>query len=421
VSSLEAKIFSDVGERGSRLSGGQRQRLGIARALYQNPSLLVLDEATSSLDAESENEISKTIKAIKSKVTTIVIAHRLSTVLDSDIVVYMRDGRIVAQGTFDSLRDSVADGHKKMRILVTGGAGFLGSHMSDFLLDRGFEVLALDNFFTGNKSNISHLVNNKNFELIRHDITFPLYLECDLIMNFACPASPIHYQKNPVQTMKTNVHGAINVLGLAKRLNVPIFQASTSEVYGDPNIHPQHENYWGNVNPIGPRACYDEGKRAAETLFFDYYRQHNLKIKVARIFNTYGPRMAIDDGRVVSNFIVAALRGNDLTIYGDGSQSRSLCFVDDLIEGIFKFVFESNAIGPLNLGTSFEVTMKDLAEIIIGLTRSNSKIVDLPLPENDPKLRRPDLTLAEKEIDWQPRISIEDGLLKTIEYFRKIV
>jgi UDP-glucuronate decarboxylase len=240
-------------------------------------------------------------------------------------------------------------------------------------------------------------------------------------MNFACPASPIHYQKNPVQTMKTNVHGAINVLGLAKRLNVPIFQASTSEVYGDPNIHPQHENYWGNVNPIGPRACYDEGKRAAETLFFDYYRQHNLKIKVARIFNTYGPRMAIDDGRVVSNFIVAALRGNDLTIYGDGSQSRSLCFVDDLIEGIFKFVFESNAIGPLNLGTSFEVTMKDLAEIIIGLTRSNSKIVDLPLPENDPKLRRPDLTLAEKEIDWQPRISIEDGLLKTIEYFRKIV
>jgi UDP-glucuronate decarboxylase len=308
-----------------------------------------------------------------------------------------------------------------MRILVTGGAGFLGSHMSDFLLDRGFEVLALDNFFTGNKSNISHLVNNKNFELIRHDITFPLYLECDLIMNFACPASPIHYQKNPVQTMKTNVHGAINVLGLAKRLNVPIFQASTSEVYGDPNIHPQHENYWGNVNPIGPRACYDEGKRAAETLFFDYYRQHNLKIKVARIFNTYGPRMAIDDGRVVSNFIVAALRGNDLTIYGDGSQSRSLCFVDDLIEGIFKFVFESNTIGPLNLGTSFEVTMKDLAEIIIGLTRSNSKIVDLPLPENDPKLRRPDLTLAEKEIDWQPRISIEDGLLKTIEYFRKIV
>ena len=308
-----------------------------------------------------------------------------------------------------------------MRILVTGGAGFLGSHMSDFLLDRGFEVLALDNFFTGNKSNISHLVNNKNFELIRHDITFPLYLECDLIMNFACPASPIHYQKNPVQTMKTNVHGAINVLGLAKRLNVPIFQASTSEVYGDPNIHPQHENYWGNVNPIGPRACYDEGKRAAETLFFDYYRQHNLKIKVARIVNTYGPRMALDDGRVVSNFIVAALRGNDLTIYGDGSQSRSLCFVDDLIEGIFKFVFESNAIGPLNLGTSFEVTMKDLAEIIIGLTRSNSKIVDLPLPENDPKLRRPDLTLAEKEIDWQPRISIEDGLLKTIEYFRKIV
>jgi UDP-glucuronate decarboxylase len=240
-------------------------------------------------------------------------------------------------------------------------------------------------------------------------------------MNFACPASPIHYQRDPVQTIKTNIHGAINVLELANRLNVPIFQASTSEVYGDPNVHPQPESYWGNVNPIGPRACYDEGKRAAETLFFDYYRQHNVKIKVARIFNTYGPRMAIDDGRVVSNFIVAALRSRDLTIYGDGLQSRSLCYVDDLLQGIYNFVYESDYIGPLNLGTTFEVSMEYLANIIINLTNSNSKIIKLPLPENDPKQRRPDLTLAEMKIGWRPQISIEDGLIKTIEYFRKVV
>jgi UDP-glucuronate decarboxylase len=308
-----------------------------------------------------------------------------------------------------------------MRILVTGGAGFLGSHMSDLLIAKGHEVLALDNLYTGSESNIIHLVDHKKFQFVRHDITTPLDYECDLIMNFACPASPIHYQRDPVQTIKTNIHGAINVLELANRLNVPIFQASTSEVYGDPNVHPQPESYWGHVNPIGPRACYDEGKRAAETLFFDYYRQHNVKIKVARIFNTYGPRMAIDDGRVVSNFIVAALRSRDLTIYGDGSQSRSLCYVDDLLQGIYNFVYECDYIGPLNLGTTFEVSMEYLANIIIKLTNSNSKIIKLPLPENDPKQRRPDLTLAEMKIGWRPQISIEDGLIKTIEYFCKVV
>ena len=305
-----------------------------------------------------------------------------------------------------------------MRVLVTGGAGFLGSHMSDLLISQGHEVIALDNFYTGDKSNIAHLLEDANFELIRHDITFPIYVECDLIMNFACPASPIHYQKNPVQTIKTNVHGAINVLGLAKRLNVPIFQASTSEVYGDPEIHPQPESYWGNVNPIGPRACYDEGKRAAETLFFDYHRQHNLKIKVARIFNTYGPRMAINDGRVVSNFIVSALQNKDITIYGDGSQTRSFCYVDDLLDGIYNFVFESDLIGPMNLGTSFEIPIGKLAEEIVRLTDSSSKISNLPLPENDPKQRRPDLSLAERAINWNPKTSVEMGLRKTIEYFR---
>ncbi len=305
-----------------------------------------------------------------------------------------------------------------MRVLVTGGAGFLGSHMSDLLISQGHEVIALDNFYTGDKSNIAHLLEDANFELIRHDITFPIYVECDLIMNFACPASPIHYQKNPVQTIKTNVHGAINVLGLANRLNVPIFQASTSEVYGDPEIHPQPESYWGNVNPIGPRACYDEGKRAAETLFFDYHRQHNLKIKVARIFNTYGPRMAINDGRVVSNFIVSALQNKDITIYGDGSQTRSFCYVDDLLDGIYNFVFESDLIGPMNLGTSFEIPIGKLAEEIVRLTDSSSKISNLPLPENDPKQRRPDLSLAERAINWNPKTSVEMGLRKTIEYFR---
>jgi len=308
-----------------------------------------------------------------------------------------------------------------MRVLVTGGAGFLGSHMSDFLLARGFDVIAVDNFYTGGKINIEHLESNAKFELIRHDITFPLYLECDLIMNFACPASPVHYQRNPSQTMKTNVHGAINLLGLAKRLHIPIFQASTSEVYGDPEVTPQLETYWGRVNPIGPRACYDEGKRAAETLFFDYHRQFNLEIKVARIFNTYGPRMAIGDGRVVSNFIVAALQGKDITIYGDGTQTRSFCYVDDLIAGLYRFVFINQNTGPMNIGTEFEVTMRELADLIIELTNSKSKIVYLPLPQDDPRQRKPDLNLAKKLINWQPTVSVRDGMQATIEYFKTIV
>ena len=308
-----------------------------------------------------------------------------------------------------------------MRVLVTGGAGFLGSHMSDFLLARGFDVIAVDNFYTGSKINIEHLESNTKFELIRHDITFPLYLECDLIMNFACPASPVHYQRNPAQTMKTNVHGAINMLGLAKRLQVPIFQASTSEVYGDPEVTPQPEAYWGRVNPIGPRACYDEGKRAAETLFFDYHRQYDLEIKVVRIFNTYGPRMAIDDGRVVSNFIVAALQGKEITIYGDGTQTRSFCYVDDLISGLYKFVFESQNTGPMNIGTEFEFTMKELADLVIELTDSKSKIVYSPLPQDDPKQRKPDINLAKKLINWQPTVSVRDGMQATIEYFKTIV
>ena len=308
-----------------------------------------------------------------------------------------------------------------MRVLVTGGAGFLGSHMSDLLLARGFDVIVVDNFYTGSKINIEHLESHAKFDLIRHDITFPLYLECDLIMNFACPASPVHYQRNPAQTMKTNVHGAINMLGLAKRLQVPIFQASTSEVYGDPEVTPQPEAYWGRVNPIGPRACYDEGKRAAETLFFDYHRQYDLEIRVVRIFNTYGPRMAIDDGRVVSNFIVAALQGKDITIYGDGNQTRSFCYVDDLISGIYKFVFESKSTGPMNIGTEFEFTMNELAELVIELTGSTSKIVYSPLPQDDPKQRKPDLNLAKKLINWQPTISVRDGMQATIEYFKTIV
>ena len=308
-----------------------------------------------------------------------------------------------------------------MRVLVTGGAGFLGSHMSDFLLARGFDVIAVDNFYTGSKINIEHLEIEAKFELIRHDITFPLYLECDLIMNFACPASPVHYQRNPSQTMKTNVHGAINMLGLAKRLHIPIFQASTSEVYGDPELTPQPETYWGRVNPIGPRACYDEGKRAAETLFFDYHRQFNLEVKVARIFNTYGPRMAIDDGRVVSNFIVAALQGKDITIYGDGTQTRSFCYVDDLIYGLYRFVFESQNTGPMNIGTEFEFTMKELADLVIELTDSKSKIVYSPLPQDDPKQRKPDLNLAKKLINWQPTVSVRDGMQATIEYFKTMV
>lgn len=306
-----------------------------------------------------------------------------------------------------------------MRILVTGGAGFLGSHLSEKLLTLGHEVICVDNFFTGSKSNIAHLLEDKNFELIRHDITFPLFLEVDGIFNLACPASPVQYQRNPVQTLKTNVHGAINILGLAKRLGIRVLQASTSEVYGSPLISPQIETYWGNVNPIGIRSCYDEGKRAAETLFFDYQRQYGLEIRVARIFNTYGPRMALDDGRVVSNFIVQALQNKDLTVYGDGSQTRSLCFVDDLVKGIIDLYFANNIDGPMNLGNPEPVTIAELADEIITLTNSKSKVIYQNLPEDDPMQREPDVTRAIELINWNPVINRKEGLLKSIKYFRE--
>lgn len=304
------------------------------------------------------------------------------------------------------------------RVLVTGGAGFLGSHLCERLLAKGCDVICMDNFFTGQKRNIVHLIGNPNFELIRHDVTFPSYIEVDRIYNLACPASPPHYQFDPVQTTKTSVHGAINMLGLAKRTKARIFQASTSEVYGDPEIHPQVESYWGRVNPIGIRSCYDEGKRCAETLFFDYWRQHRVEIKVARIFNTYGPRMHPNDGRVVSNFIVQALKGQDLTIYGDGNQTRSFCYVDDLIKAFLLFM-ESDAAftGPVNLGNPGEFTMGELADMVISLTGSSSKIIYQPLPSDDPKQRRPDISLAKEKLGWQPTIPLKEGLEKTIVYF----
>lgn len=306
-----------------------------------------------------------------------------------------------------------------MRYLVTGGGGFLGSHLCRRLISEGHEVIAVDNFYTGSKSNIQDLLGNEKFELIRHDVTFPLFIEVDAIMNLACPASPIHYQKHPVQTTKTSVIGAINMLGLAKRLGIPIFQASTSEVYGDPTISPQTEDYWGNVNPLGIRACYDEGKRVAETLFFDYHRQYDLDIKVVRIFNTYGPSMNLNDGRVVSNFVVQALRGENLTIYGDGSQTRSFCFVSDLIEGFIKMMnAKSDLTGPINLGNPNEFTMLELAEKVIKLTRSESKLEFKELPLDDPKQRKPDITLAQAQLNWSPRIELEEGLGKTIEDFK---
>ncbi len=306
------------------------------------------------------------------------------------------------------------------KILVTGGAGFLGSHLCERLLNDGSEVISVDNFYTGSKENIMHLLSNNRFESMRHDITFPLYLEVEEIYNLACPASPIHYQTDPVQTTKTSVHGAINMLGLAKRLNAKIFQASTSEVYGDPNIHPQTEDYWGNVNPIGPRSCYDEGKRCAETLFFDYHRQHKLDIRVARIFNTYGPRMHPDDGRVVSNFIVQALKGNNITIYGDGSQTRSFCFVDDLIDVIIRFMDNKYQFtGPMNIGNPKEFTISELAKLIIKLTNSKSELIFEALPIDDPKKRRPNIDLAKEKCNWEPKIQLKDGLLKTIRYFEK--
>ena len=308
------------------------------------------------------------------------------------------------------------------KILVTGGAGFLGSHLCERLIGNGHDVLCADNFFTGSKQNISHLQSNPCFELLRHDVTFPLYVEVDQIYNLACPASPIHYQFDPVQTTKTSVHGAINMLGLAKRVGARILQASTSEVYGDPEVHPQPEGYWGRVNPIGPRSCYDEGKRCAETLFFDYQRQHQLDIKVVRIFNTYGPRMHPNDGRVVSNFIVQALRGENITIYGDGSQTRSFCYVDDLIEGLVLMMnSETGFVGPVNMGNPAEFTMLELAEKVILLTTSKSKLVFMPLPVDDPRQRQPDIALSKEKLCWEPRTPLEDGLKKTISYFRKLL
>lgn len=312
--------------------------------------------------------------------------------------------------------------HTTKRVLVTGGAGFLGSHLCETLLQAGHEVLCLDNFFTGSRKNVAHLLDDKRFELMRHDVTVPLFIECDEIYNLACPASPIHYQFDPVQTTKTSVHGAINMLGLARRVKAKIFQASTSEVYGDPTVHPQPEEYWGNVNPIGFRSCYDEGKRCAETLFFDYWRQHQLRIKVVRIFNTYGPRMHPNDGRVVSNFIVQALRGEDLTVYGEGSQTRSFCYVDDLIAGFVKMMDTPDEItGPINLGNPGEFTIRELAELVIELTGSASKIVTQPLPQDDPKQRRPDITKAQETLSWQPQVPLRQGLIKAIAYFDNLL
>ena len=313
-------------------------------------------------------------------------------------------------------------GHPHKQVLVTGGAGFLGSHLCEVLVEEGEDVLCLDNFYTGSRANIQHLLGKPNFELLRHDVTFPLYIEVDEVYNLACPASPIHYQHDPVQTTKTSVHGAINMLGLAKRTGAKILQASTSEVYGDPEEHPQSEHYWGHVNPIGPRSCYDEGKRCAETLFFDYRRQHNLPIKVARIFNTYGPRMHPDDGRVVSNFIVQALKGESLTIYGDGSQTRSFCYVDDLVTGLIRLMrTEDDCTGPVNLGNPDEFQIKQLAERVLALVGSRSSIIYKELPQDDPQQRRPDITLASAILNWQPSIALDDGLFRTVEYFRALL
>ena len=308
------------------------------------------------------------------------------------------------------------------RILITGGAGFIGSHLSERLLEQGHEVLCVDNFFTGRKSNIAHLFDNPRFELVRHDVTHPLFVEVDRIYNLACPASPIHYQFDPVQTTKTSVMGAINMLGLAKRLRVPILQASTSEVYGDPLVHPQPEGYWGNVNPLGPRSCYDEGKRCAETLFFDYHRQHRVPIKVVRIFNTYGPRMHPSDGRVVSNFVVQALRGAPITVFGEGHQTRSFCYVDDLVLGLQAMMATGAAItGPVNLGNADEFTIRQLADLVVDLSGSRSKLVHAPLPVDDPRQRRPDIALAEQLLDWRPTVPLREGLMKTIAYFERLL
>ncbi len=308
------------------------------------------------------------------------------------------------------------------RVLVTGGAGFLGSHLCDRLVEAGHDVLCVDNYYTGRRTNVAHLLDSDRFEIIRHDVTFPLYVEVDEIYNLACPASPVHYQHDPVQTTKTSVHGAINMLGLAKRTGAKIFQASTSEVYGDPSVHPQPEEYWGNVNPIGIRSCYDEGKRCAETLFFDYHRQHDLKIKVARIFNTYGPRMHPADGRVVSNFIVQALKGDPITIYGEGLQTRSFCYCDDLVEGFIRLMDSPDEVtGPINLGNPGEFTMIELAENIIELTGTSSKLTYMPMPADDPKQRQPDISKAKQHLDWEPKVKLREGLTQTIAYFDKLL
>lgn len=309
----------------------------------------------------------------------------------------------------------------RKRVMVTGGAGFLGSHLCERLLNEGHEVLCVDNFYSGTKDNVAHLMGNPHFELMRHDVTFPLYVEVDEIFNLACPASPVHYQSDPVQTTKTSVHGAINMLGLAKRTHARIFQASTSEVYGDPEVHPQKEDYWGHVNPIGIRSCYDEGKRCAETLFFDYHRQHQVAIKVVRIFNTYGPRMHPNDGRVVSNFIVQALSGQDITIYGDGSQTRSFCYVDDLIEGFMRMMASPVEVtGPINMGNPVEFTIRELAETVLDMVGGSSKLIMLPLPQDDPKQRKPDIGVAQRTLDWAPKVQLRQGLEKTIQYFRQL-
>ena len=309
----------------------------------------------------------------------------------------------------------------RKRVLVTGGAGFLGSHLCERLLNEGHEVLCVDNFYSGTKDNVAHLMGNPHFELMRHDVTFPLYVEVDEIFNLACPASPVHYQSDPVQTTKTSVHGAINMLGLAKRTHARVLQASTSEVYGDPEVHPQKEDYWGHVNPIGIRSCYDEGKRCAETLFFDYHRQHQVAIKVVRIFNTYGPRMHPNDGRVVSNFIVQALSGQDITIYGDGSQTRSFCYVDDLIEGFMRMMASPlNVTGPINMGNPVEFTIRELAETVLEMVGGSSKLIMLPLPQDDPKQRKPDISVAQRTLDWAPKVQLRQGLEKTIQYFRQL-
>jgi UDP-glucuronate decarboxylase len=312
--------------------------------------------------------------------------------------------------------------HDFKRVLVTGGAGFIGSHLCERLIASAHDVLCVDNYYTGRRKNIEHLLGNPRFETMRHDVTFPLYVEVDDIYNLACPASPIHYQHDPVQTLKTSVHGAINMLGLAKRLKARIFQASTSEIYGDPTVHPQPESYWGHVNPLGLRACYDEGKRAAETVFFDYHRQHRLRIKVARIFNTFGPRMHPNDGRVVSNFIVQALAGNPITVYGDGNQTRSFCYVTDLVEGIARLMGTADEfVGPINLGNPHESTIRNLAETIVGLVGSRSKIVFAPTPPDDPRQRQPEITLARTVLKWEPKVMVEDGLKETISYFRRLL